>query len=86
MQRIGGLPIRRSPDEEHLTKFDVILGRMVAILPRHVMGWTEKLRLDVWYVDHRSVMRDFRILGVTLGRVFSDAGVDLPGHATAEPF
>ena len=50
------------------------------------MGWTEKLRLDVWYVDHRSVMRDFRILGVTLGRVFSDAGVDLPGHATAEPF
>ena len=53
---------------------------------RNAIGWTEKLRLDVWYVDHRSILLDFRILGMTFGRVFSRDGVNQPGHATAEPF
>jgi sugar transferase EpsL len=53
---------------------------------RNAIGWPEKLRLDVWYVDHRSVLLDFRILGRTVGRVFSRDGVNQPGHATAEPF
>jgi lipopolysaccharide/colanic/teichoic acid biosynthesis glycosyltransferase len=53
---------------------------------RNAIGWTEKLRLDVWYVDHRSVLLDFRILGMTIARVTSRDGVSQPGHATAEPF
>ena len=53
---------------------------------RNAIGWTEKLRLDVWYVDERSVLMDFRILGLTIARVFSRDGINQPGHATAEPF
>lgn len=53
---------------------------------RNAISWSEKLRLDVWYVDHRSVALDFRILGMTVGRVFARDGVNQPGHATAEPF
>ena len=53
---------------------------------RNALGWDEKFRLDVWYVDHRSVRLDFRILGATLAGVVRGEGISHPGSATMPNF
>lgn len=42
---------------------------------RNALGWDEKFKLDVWYVDHRSLGLDFRILLATFGRVIKRDGI-----------
>lgn len=49
---------------------------------RNAISWNEKLTLDTWYVVHRSVWLDIKILGKTLPTVLSCEGVSAPGHAT----
>ena len=53
---------------------------------RNAISWEEKLRLDVWYVDHRSLVLDMRILWLTVLSVVRARGISQPGHATAERF
>jgi lipopolysaccharide/colanic/teichoic acid biosynthesis glycosyltransferase len=53
---------------------------------RNALSWDEKFALDLWYVEHRSLMLDLRILLLTLWRVVRPQGVTQAGHATAEPF
>lgn len=53
---------------------------------RNAISWEEKFELDVWYVEHRSAMLDFRILWLTLVAVLRREGVNKPGHATTEEF
>jgi lipopolysaccharide/colanic/teichoic acid biosynthesis glycosyltransferase len=53
---------------------------------RNARSWRERLALDVWYVDHRSVLLDLRILLLTIGAVLRRSGVSQPGHATVERF
>ena len=53
---------------------------------RNNISWDEKLRLDVWYVEHRSLWLDFKILLMTPGRVLSRQGVSKSGHATTDRF
>jgi lipopolysaccharide/colanic/teichoic acid biosynthesis glycosyltransferase len=53
---------------------------------RNAISWEEKFRLDLWYVEHRSLWLDLRILALTLGRVIAGEGISEPGQATAAPF
>lgn len=53
---------------------------------RNAISWEEKFRLDLWYVEHRSLWLDLRILARTLGRVIAGEGISEPGQATATPF
>ena len=53
---------------------------------RNAIGWEEKLALDVWYVDHRSLWLDLKILLLTLKKVFFREGIDQPGGVTMERF
>jgi sugar transferase EpsL len=53
---------------------------------RNALGWEEKFKLDVWYVDHRSFMLDLRILCMTVADVISGRGISHPGHATMDRF
>ena len=53
---------------------------------RNAQSWEERLRLDVWYVDHRSFWLDLRILWLTLLKVARSEGVNRPGHATMPRF
>jgi lipopolysaccharide/colanic/teichoic acid biosynthesis glycosyltransferase len=53
---------------------------------RNAISWEEKFRLDLWYVEHRSLWLDLRILALTLGRVIGGKGISEPGQATATPF
>ena len=53
---------------------------------RNAITWEEKFSRDVWYVDHRSLALDLRILLVTLGRVITGDGVSAAGEATTRRF
>jgi lipopolysaccharide/colanic/teichoic acid biosynthesis glycosyltransferase len=53
---------------------------------RNTISWQDKFRLDVWYVDHRSLLLDFKIILLTLKNVVVGKGVRQHGHATAEKF
>jgi sugar transferase EpsL len=49
---------------------------------RNTVDWDERLALDVWYVDHRSLWLDLRILVRTVGVVLSRQGVTADGSST----
>lgn len=53
---------------------------------RNAISWDERFALDVWYVDHRSVWLDLRIIGMTFARVWRREGVSAEGHVTMERF
>ena len=37
--------------------------------------WEERIELDVWYVDHRSLLLDLRILGKTIVLLLTAQGL-----------
>ena len=53
---------------------------------RNDQPWEDKLAADVWYVDHRSLWLDIRILFKTLWVMVRREGVSLRGHATTVEF
>jgi lipopolysaccharide/colanic/teichoic acid biosynthesis glycosyltransferase len=53
---------------------------------RNAIGWDDKFKLDVWYVDNRSFWLDIKILFLTIKRVISRDGVSQSGHVTIEKF
>jgi lipopolysaccharide/colanic/teichoic acid biosynthesis glycosyltransferase/glycosyltransferase involved in cell wall biosynthesis len=53
---------------------------------RNLVDWDERLQLDVWYVDHRSLWLDLKILLKTVLIVFRREGISAVGQATMTEF
>ena len=53
---------------------------------RNAISWEEKFRLDVWYVDNRSLWLDLWILVRTIAQVLSRRGISAEAHATMPEF
>jgi lipopolysaccharide/colanic/teichoic acid biosynthesis glycosyltransferase len=53
---------------------------------RNNLSWEERFDLDVWYVDHRSLWLDLKILAMTGPVVMRGHGVSAPGYATMSEF
>lgn len=53
---------------------------------RNSISWTEKFKLDVWYVDHLSFFVDLKIIFITVIKVFKRDGIHKEGYATEVPF
>ncbi|MBS4172935.1 sugar transferase [Bacillus sp. FJAT-49736] len=53
---------------------------------RNTLTWEEKFQLDVWYVRHRSLFLDFKILWLTVQKVLKKEGVSQYNHVTMEKF
>ena len=53
---------------------------------RNAISWTEKFKLDVWYVDHVSLMTDLKVIWITIMKVIKRADINEAGHATMEAF
>ncbi|MBN1193317.1 MAG: sugar transferase [Coriobacteriia bacterium] len=53
---------------------------------RNTASWEDRLAMDVWYVDHRSLALDLRILARTVGATLTGRGVSTEGEATTRPF
>lgn len=45
------------------------------IAGRNALPWPERIRLDVWYVDHRSLLLDLRILVATFPTLFRPSSI-----------
>jgi len=53
---------------------------------RNGLSWDEKLALDTWYVDHRSLLLDLRIIAATILQVVRRQGINADGEATMSEF
>jgi lipopolysaccharide/colanic/teichoic acid biosynthesis glycosyltransferase len=53
---------------------------------RNAISWEEKFKLDVWYVDNRSLWLDIKILWLTVKRVLNKDGISAEGEATMPRF
>lgn len=55
---------------------------------RNAISWTEKFKLDVWYVDHISLLTDLKIILITIKKVMCKEDINQSGGewATMEPF
>ncbi len=53
---------------------------------RNAIGWEEKFKLDVWYVDHQSFWLDLKILWLTALKVTKRDGISPQGEATMASF
>jgi sugar transferase EpsL len=73
---------------EQARRHDVVPGLTgwAQVNGRNAISWERRLALDVWYVDHRSIWLDARILLLTPWKVLIREGVHPKGHATMERF
>lgn len=53
---------------------------------RNSISWTEKFKLDVWYVDNWSLWLDLKILFLTLWKVVKKDGINQSEQDTMEKF
>jgi sugar transferase EpsL len=53
---------------------------------RNAIGWSERFKIDVWYVDNASFLLDLKILARTVGKVLARDGVSKVGEATMSRF
>lgn len=53
---------------------------------RNAISWTKKFELDVWYVENISLVLDFKILFLTIKKVFVREGISQEGQVTMEGF
>ena len=55
---------------------------------RNAITWTERFKLDVWYVDHVSLWTDLKIILITIKKVLFKEDINQTGGkwATMDPF
>jgi len=53
---------------------------------RNAISWAKKFELDVYYVDHCSLMLDLKIVFTTIKKVLVRDGISQEGQATMEAF
>lgn len=53
---------------------------------RNTLSWEDKFKLDVWYVDNRSLWLDIKVLFLTVKKVLVRDGISAEGEATMSKF
>ncbi|MDD4564901.1 MAG: sugar transferase [Eubacteriales bacterium] len=79
LQRYNKKQARRHEVRPGLTGWAQVNGR-------NAISWKEKFEMDVWYVDHWSLLLDFKILWMTIATVFRRKGISAEGEATIKEF
>ncbi len=92
MSLVGPRPLRM----EYLSRYNKEQARRHDVLPgitgwaqingRNAINWEEKFKLDIWYVDNKTMGLDLKILFLTLLKVFQREGISAEGHATMPDF
>lgn len=49
---------------------------------RNAISWTEKFKLDVWYVDHCTLITDIKVIFITIKNVLMRKDISAEGSAT----
>lgn len=53
---------------------------------RNAISWTEKFKLDVWYVDHCTLLTDIKVIFITIKNVLMRKDINSATSATMEAF
>ena len=53
---------------------------------RNTVSWQDKFNLDVWYVDHCTLLTDLKILFISIRKVLVHDGISQEGQATMKEF
>jgi lipopolysaccharide/colanic/teichoic acid biosynthesis glycosyltransferase len=53
---------------------------------RNALSWEDRFELDVWYVEHRTLWLDLRILVMTIWKTLRREGISAAGHVTMPEF
>ncbi len=51
-----------------------------------VISWAEKFKLDVWYVDHVSLVTDLKVIFITIKNALMRKEIDSTTVTTMEAF
>lgn len=73
---------------EQARRHDVLPGitGWAQINGRNTIDWESRFELDVWYVEHRNLWLDIKILFLTLHKVIKREGISSEGHVTMPKF
>lgn len=92
MSLVGPRPLlmqyldRYTPEQARRHEVKPGLTGWAQINGRNAITWEDKFKLDVWYVDNRSLWLDIKIIFMTVWKIFKREGINQPGQATAEEF
>ena len=53
---------------------------------RNAISWTEKFKLDIWYVDHCTLWTDIKVIFITIKNVLMRKDINSATAATMEAF
>ncbi len=53
---------------------------------RNAISWNKKFELDVWYMNNINFLLDFKIIFMTIKKIFVSEGINQNGQATVESF
>jgi lipopolysaccharide/colanic/teichoic acid biosynthesis glycosyltransferase len=80
----------------YLPRYDAFQARRMEVKPgvtgwaqvngRNALSWEQKFAYDVWYVDHRTLWLDLKIVVLTFFKVFARTGINSDKAATMEEF
>lgn len=75
-------------DDEQVRRHEVRPGvtGWAQINGRNALSWEEKFKLDVWYVDNRSLWLDLKIIFLTIRKVVVRDGISAEGEVTMSKF
>jgi len=81
---------------DYVKEFDLNQLRRLEIRPgltgwaqingRNLLDWEKKFELDLWYVEKLSMFLDFKILLLTIIKIFQNNDVSYPEHSTMPYF
>lgn len=92
MSLVGPRPLlmqyldRYTPEQARRHKVKPGLTGWSQVNGRNAISWEEKFRLDVWYVDNRSIWLDLKIILITAWMIIRREGINQPGQPTMEEF
>lgn len=92
MSLIGPRPLlvayleRYSPEQSRRHEVRPGVTGLAQAKGRNGISWEERFRLDVEYVDNRSLVLDAKVLLLTIRTVLVRQGISQEGHVTMRPF
>lgn len=92
MSLIGPRPLRvhylplYSPEQHRRHEVRPGISGWAQVNGRNNISWTEKFKLDVWYVDHCTLWTDIRIIFITIKNVLMRKDINNDEAATMYPF
>lgn len=75
-------------NEEQIKRHNMLPGLTgwAQVNGRNAIGWSEKFKLDVWYVENWSLSLDIKVFFLTIHKVLKREGISQEGEATMTKF